>query len=252
MSDPRRLLEGGEASPALRALLTSAKRADDPSAAQIDALSARVTAAVAPHAPVPVPSQAVATALAAASRLAIAARAGAVIVGLGALCGAAWYVHTMRDDVRPRQDTQRATDSDAQQIPSAVVPRPPAVVAPDDAALDSVVPQPSPAPSPDRTIPPRPAAGSKPRGSASSEAETQLVVAAGAALVRDDAEAALALTRQHVAQFPNGAHAEERDRIAIEALARLGKLDRARAAADRFFLRYPRSIYRPRIEGLVR
>jgi outer membrane protein assembly factor BamD (BamD/ComL family) len=97
-----------------------------------------------------------------------------------------------------------------------------------------------------------PASPRKPTASGDSEAETKLVVAAGAALVRDNAEAALALTREHLARFPNGAHAEERDRIAIEALARLEGVERARAAADRFFLRYPQSIYRSRIESLLR
>ncbi len=79
-----------------------------------------------------------------------------------------------------------------------------------------------------------------------------VVVAAEAALVRNDAAAALTLTRQHGARFPVGAHAEERDRIAIEALVRLGRADRAHAAAGRFFTRYPRSIYRARLEGLLR
>jgi len=60
------------------------------------------------------------------------------------------------------------------------------------------------------------------------------------------------LTREHRARFPDGAHAEERDRIAIEALVRLGGIDDARVAGDRFFSRYPQSIYRSRIEDLLR
>jgi len=250
MTDPRRLLEGSEASPALRALLASAKRDDDPGTAQIQALSARIAAAVSPLAPMATAPHAVMTAVA-TSHFATGAKVGAVIVALGALCGAAWYVHSMRDDAPTHAETRRAIDRDAQQTPSAVAPRAPDEVP--EVPIEEVVPQPPPAPSLDSTIaPPRPAAVPRSRGSADSEAETKLVVAAGAALVRDDAKAALALTRQHLAQFPSGAHAEERDRIAIEALARLGALERARAAADRFFLRYPRSIYRSRIEDLVR
>ena len=43
MTDPRRLLDDGSgASPALRALLASARRDDDPSAAQVEALSTRL------------------------------------------------------------------------------------------------------------------------------------------------------------------------------------------------------------------
>jgi len=247
MTDPRRLLDdGSEASPALRALLASAKRDDDPGARQVAALSARLAAAVAPLAPAP---QAIATAAASAGHAAIGAKMAAVIFALGALCGGAWYVHAIRDDARTHAELRRAVERDARQTPSTVAPR-----APDHASIEEVVPQPPAAPSLDSgSARPRPAAVPRqPRGSGDSEAETKLVVAAGAALVRDDAEAALALTREHLAQFPNGAHAEERDRIAIEALARLGGVERARAAADRFFLRYPRSIYRSRIEGLVR
>jgi hypothetical protein len=253
MTDPRRLLDDGSAaSPALRALLASAKREDDPRAPQIEALSARLAASVAPPspiAPMALAPHVVATAVASASRLAIGIKAGAVIVALGVLCGGAWYVRTIRDAEHTQADTRPAIELDARPTPATVAPR-----APDQASIESVAAQPSPTPSPDSASAlPRPAASPRqPRGSGDGEAETKLVVAAGAALVRDDPEAALALTRQHLAQFPNGAHAEERDRIAIEALARLGGFERARTAADRFFIRYPESIYRSRIESLLR
>jgi hypothetical protein len=256
VTDPRRLLDNGsEASPALRVLLASAKRSDDPRAAQIEELSARLAVCVEPLARsasiTPAP-HAVATAVARASRAAIAARAVAAIVALGVLCGGAWYLRAIHNDARTQVETRRMIERDARQTPSTGAP--PAQPAPDDPSIENVVPQPSPAPSPDSaSAAPRPAAAPKqPRGSDDSEAETKLVVAAGAALVRDEAKAALVLTRKHLAQFPNGGHAEERDRIAIEALVRLGGLDRARAAADRFFLRYPQSIYRSRIENLLR
>jgi hypothetical protein len=256
VTDPRRLLDGSEASPALRALLASARR-DDPRAAQIEALSARLAAAVAPIAPIaPVP-QAFATATAGAGRAAIVAKAGAVIFALGFIGGGAWYVHAIHDDARTHAELRPSSGLDARQPPSTIAPRAPdhgPDKAPANVQIEKVVPQPPPTPSPgSASAPPRTAASPKhPRVSNASEVETRLVVAAEAALVRGDAEAALTLTREHVAQFPDGAHAEERDRIAIEALARLGVRDHARAEADRFFLRYPRSIYRSRIEGLVR
>jgi hypothetical protein len=257
MTDPRRLLDGSEASPALRALLASAKRDDDPGAPQIEALSARIAAAVAPIVPIAPAPPVIATAAASAGHAAIAVKAGAVIVALGVIGGGGWYVRQIRDDARTHVETRPAIKLDARQVPAPVAPRAPDHASDhgsDHASVENVVPRPSPTPSPDSaSAPPRPTASPRqPRGSGDSEAETKLVVAAGAALVRDDAEAALALTREHLAQFPNGAHAEERDRIAIEALARLGGLDDARAAADRFFLRYPRSIYRSRIESLLR
>jgi hypothetical protein len=253
MTDPRRLLDDGSgASPALRALLASAKREDDPRAPQIEALSAKLAASVAslsPIAPTALAPHVVATAVASASRLAVCVKAGAVILALGVLCGGAWYVRTVRDAEHTQAETRRVIELEARQTPSTVAPR-----APDNASIENAVPPPSPTPSPDSaSAPPRPAPSPRQRpGSGDSEAETKLVVAAGAALVRDNAEAALALTREHLARFPNGAHAEERDRIAIEALARLEGVERARAAADRFFMRYPQSIYRSRIESLLR
>jgi len=264
MTDPRRLLDyGSEASPALRAILASAKRMDDPRASQIEALEARLAASVAPLAsitpvgPLATPPQVVAAAVARARYAGMGARAAAVIVALAVLCGAAWYVRAIRD----------TSDTRAGQAPSMVAPRAPDRASPDRASPDrgspdrgspdrasigKMAPPASPTPPLDRAsdLPRSTAAPTKPRGAGDSE--TKLVVAAGAALVRDDAATALALTREHLAKFANGAHAEERDRIAIEALVRLGGRDRARAAADRFFMRYPQSIYRSRIEDLMR
>jgi hypothetical protein len=160
-------------------------------------------------------------------------------------------VRVIRDDPRTHAETRPAIDPDARQPEPAAAPR-----APDPAWTEDVAPQPSPAPSLDvADPPPPPATVPKPkpkRGAGDGDAEAKLVLAAGTALVRDDAQTALALTRQHLARFPNGAHAEERDRIAIEALARLGRPDDARAAAGRFFVQYSESIYRARIEGLLR
>jgi hypothetical protein len=302
MTEPRRLLDpGSEASPALRALLASAKRGDDPRAPQIEALSARLAVSVAPNAPIaliapmaPTP-QLIATAAARANYAAICVKAGAAIVALGVLCAGVLYVRAIRDDARTQVETRRAIERDARQILSPTAPRAPGPASPaspdpaspaspgpaspgpaspgpaspdpaspdpaspdpaspDPASIEKAALKPSPTPSLDSaSAPPRPATGPKQiRVSGDSEAETKLVLTAGAALVRDDAETALALTREHFVVFPNGAHAEERDRIAIEALVRLGGLDDARTAAEQFFLRYPQSIYRSRIDGLLR
>jgi hypothetical protein len=183
-----------------------------------------------------------------------------MIVVLGVLCGGAWWVRAIRHDARqpPSPVSARAPDNASQDNASSDNASSDNAssgnASQDNAAIENVVPQPPSTPSLDSaSAPPHPATSPRQkRGSGDSEAETKLVLTAGAALVRDDAGAALALTRQHLAQFPNGAHAEERDRIAIEALARLGGIDDARAAAGRFFIRYPQSIYRSRIETLLR
>jgi len=252
MTDPRRLLDdGSEASPTLRALLASARRDDDPRASQVEALSARLEAVVAPVAPITPAPHVIASAAARASHAVVCVKAGAALVALGVLCAGAWYVRVTREDARTRAATHHAIATDARQPPPAVAPRAqddasPNDASPDDASTEEAAPQPVPAPS-------APAASPKQkRGSGGSEAEAKLVLTAGAALVRNDAETALALTREHRARFPDGAHAEERDRIAIEALVRLGGIDDARVAGDLFFSRYPQSIYRSRIEDLLR
>ena len=53
------------------------------------------------------PPHAVATAVAGASRLVVGAKAGAVFVALGVLCGGAWYVRTIRDAEHTQAETRR-------------------------------------------------------------------------------------------------------------------------------------------------
>lgn len=59
---------------------------------------------------------------------------------------------------------------------------------------------------------------------------------------------ALALTAEHKQRFPSGVLAQEREVIAIEALARLGRQDAARARADRFTADFPDSPHRERVD----
>jgi hypothetical protein len=56
-----------------------------------------------------------------------------------------------------------------------------------------------------------------------------------------DARAALAVLDEYRARFAAGAMVEERDALHIEALAKLGEREQARAAARRFFVRFPKS-----------
>jgi len=78
--------------------------------------------------------------------------------------------------------------------------------------------------------------------------EQELVDTARGALARGRAAEALAATERHSARFPNGALAEERDALAVQALALDGRIDEARLRASRFTARYPRSIFRPAVE----
>jgi hypothetical protein len=223
MTDPLRVLDDGSTSPALRSLLESAKRTDDPRAGQVDALSARLAPLMAPMAPMAPPA-----AVAGAGHTALAVKAGAAIVAVGLAGGGAWYVH--------------GSHAPAPVIAPIVVPSQPATPTP------TPTPTPAPAPPEPAAIPPHPAV----HHAIDPAAENKLVTAAEDALVHGDPATALARAREHATRFPSGAHAEERDRIAIEALVRLGKSDTAHAAAEQFFTRYPHSIYRARLETLLK
>jgi hypothetical protein len=60
---------------------------------------------------------------------------------------------------------------------------------------------------------------------------------------------ALSLAERHRALFPEGALAQEREVIAVEALRALRRPDEAEARARRFRARYPDSAHLPRVEG---
>ena len=77
--------------------------------------------------------------------------------------------------------------------------------------------------------------------------ELEIVKEAGQVLKSDPARA-LQLTMDHARLFPSGALAEEREVIAIEALARLGKRSAARSRAERFLVGYPRSAHLSRVQ----
>jgi hypothetical protein len=81
-------------------------------------------------------------------------------------------------------------------------------------------------------------------GESTLAAELALLEAAHAA--RDPAAAQLVL-EQHLAQFPRGELADERELLRIETLCRLDRRTDARALADRFLLERPGSALRQRI-----
>jgi hypothetical protein len=63
-----------------------------------------------------------------------------------------------------------------------------------------------------------------------------------------DPSGALTLTQEHARRFPSGALVQEREVLAIEALARLGRSSDAKHRLDAFRARFPRS---PHIERLT-
>jgi hypothetical protein len=82
-------------------------------------------------------------------------------------------------------------------------------------------------------------------------AERQLLDLARAALEREDAEAALQATSRHERAYPNGALVQEREAMAIRALALSGRSAEARARADAFRAHFPESLLLPTVESIV-
>jgi hypothetical protein len=84
----------------------------------------------------------------------------------------------------------------------------------------------------------------------SIEAESAIVARAQDALA-SDAERALELADEHHRLFPTGVLAEEREVIAIDALARLRRVDAAAARARELEIHFPKSPHRHRVRALV-
>jgi hypothetical protein len=81
--------------------------------------------------------------------------------------------------------------------------------------------------------------------------ERALLDVARSALEREDATSALAATDKHERAFANGILVQEREAMAIRALAMLGRSGDARARADRFRKRFPDSVLLPTIESTI-
>jgi hypothetical protein len=62
---------------------------------------------------------------------------------------------------------------------------------------------------------------------------------------------ALALADEHERSYPAGAFVQERELLAIDALERLGRKAEAAVRSQRFFVSYPKSAYRKRIEVII-
>ena len=63
------------------------------------------------------------------------------------------------------------------------------------------------------------------------------------ALGRAQSADALAALDAHAARFPHGRLSEEREALAVDALARSGRMDLAVARAARFRAAYPHSVF---------
>jgi len=83
-------------------------------------------------------------------------------------------------------------------------------------------------------------------------AERRLLDSARSELVGGEPNHALSLLDAHRARFPKGVLAEERDALTIQALAKSGRNDEARARAQAFREHTPDSLFRSAVESAIR
>ena len=89
------------------------------------------------------------------------------------------------------------------------------------------------------------------RGPSRLARERALIDQARAALRADRAHDALVALMGHAREFPAGALAEDRERLAVESLIRTDRRAAARRRAEAFLARYPDSAHRPRIQRFL-
>ncbi len=210
--------------------LVRAEEADLPSPGKMDELVARLS---------PVISRPPAT----ASRARLVLSTAVVVV---AITGA-WLTTSSRSEIDHEKASASppiasvapvAAPAERSPNPEVLVESPPALPSIDVAAL------------PTTATPARPSRVGAPTSNGCA-GEVALLAQAGAALRSGDAERALSLTREHAARCPSGAFTQERERIAIESLAKLDRLDEMRTRAQAFERNYPTSPHLRRIERVV-
>lgn len=253
--EPARLLtpESG-ASPRLRAALESA-RSDEPSAAALAALAARVgvatgVAVVAGGGAATSGGTGAGGAAASGAGVATGVVAKVVVGGLlVGLIGVAGWVFGGAEAPVEREVEAPVVEAPAVEVPVVEVPlaEAPTVEAP--AVAVPVVKVPVAAKPPEAAVAPavrtsEPAAEAPP--AVDLNAELDLVREAQRALKGDPA-ASLAACETHVARFPEGSMAQEREVLAIQALVALGRTEEARSRGDAFAVRWPGSAHLRRI-----
>ncbi len=224
--DPPRLLEDPSVAPSLRAALEEAQ-AVTPGPAVLGVVGSGVARAVRGAA---VKKVLLALMVAGAGLGAVLMRPAGVPVEAALLrdAGAVGDAGVVGDAGAPAQDAGAADEAPPLDAGATRTTRPRALRA--DAGPLAVAPPPSDAP-------------------ARPEEEIVLLERAEAALTNDPA-AALALTQILEQNYPRGALAQEREAIAIEALAKLGRREEAQVRLQRFLAAHPESPHRMRLERL--
>jgi hypothetical protein len=168
---------------------------------------------------------------------------GAVVAIAGAGLVAFTLLRSGNMDGRGAPRSESRTAKTLAAATPSVETAPPGTVAPPVEAPEK--PAPSPAVAATGSV-----VASRSAPSIAKPSETELVGDARRALP-GDASRALRLTSEHAKLYPRGALAEEREVIAIEALAALGRKGEARARAQRLLSASPGTPYAPRIARAI-
>lgn len=226
--DPARLFEDPSASEALRAALDAAQQ-DLPSEAELASLAARLGPLLPPPggggAADPSPAIGASSSGAVAKTLAVLAAAAAV-------SGVVWWGTS-----GPAREPRPEPVSEPVEPPGEEEEALPAGLDVPEELAPAEAPRPRTRPSP-------------PRFESDPEAELALIREAQDAL-RTSPARALALTDEHRRRFGDGALAQEREVVAIDALVRLGRRAEAGARAAELHRRWPRSAHGRRVDVLV-
>jgi len=230
-----RMLDDAGTTPELRAMLEAAV-ADEPSAAASARMMAKLDALGAG-------SVAASTSAAGTSKWILFVLGSAVVISAGVF-----------------GLTQRASNNDTKAKPThAVVETParePPPVSVEPLAPEQILtPDPEPALEPKAATVPQPATRPAPLVEPDPKpppSEIAIIKRARAAVRDGKYRVALSLAKQHASLYADGVVAEEREAIAVEALAGLSRAVAARARLERFHSTYPTSSYRQRLRELVR
>lgn len=201
--------------------------------------------------------------------LAEAAAGSRVLVGLAGFLAGAATVFALRSAPPPAPAVAVAAPGATQVAQQALpIPRPaPSIaqeavrVAPPVVASPSIVHRRAPArPASQVAAVERPALAplavqstpvAPPRAHWGLEAEGELLQKGRTAMVRGDAEGALAAVEEHATRFPQGRLAEEREALRIQALVAEDRDPEARTALGAFEHAYPNSLLGPALEEAV-
>jgi hypothetical protein len=253
--DPLRLLDGDELTPDERRALGADHTEPSPAGAKRAIwaalslqLAAPATAAAATLATAAPTAASGASAVATASTITAVAlvKSATIGVALGAAVGTGLYFGGRSETPRPAPSVVQRAEQGKLGATSVAAPfhaAPPRVVAPPSAAASDSAPPAAETTPPVARPAPRIDVPSAERAPAPPpvEDESRRVAAARAALRSGNASTALAQLDALALDEPHGLLVQEREALVVEALAALGRLDAARARADAFLTRYPRS-----------